>query len=647
MAIRRLEWDKTIKRLAALLSGGAALVSILSFIAGRRSAPAMAASVPTVELDRLELLPRADTAFALGDTLRLTAIAADARGVALLPGRIQWQSDDSAVAVVDSAGRVEARGAGHASIIVLAGARIARAHIWVLPRPTELVIPGDSIVQVAEGESRRLPVEVRDARGNRIAAAGLQWTAADRAVLTTDSTGELRALTPGSTVVSATLGELLVQRRVEVIPVPASLTLGGGAAQRAAAGERLPVALQVQVVSRSGRPVPGVTVRFDATPNGGLVAPDSALADSAGVVRARWTLGSRPGRQQVSVSVPGVDSPLVVTAEADPLPAGTKVAVQADSLSAPVLGTLAEPVVVQLSDTSGVALADVPVAWKALDGGEVVALSARSDSLGMVLGRWTLGPKSGPQRLRIQVGNARRFPPRVVTAVARSAPAARLSLVSGDRQLGTVGKPIPREVVLRVSDSLGNPVGDAPVRFGRGGRAAEDSVVRSGSDGRVRLRWTLAQTAGPDRVTASLVGGRDSVRLAATARPGAVDSIRFVGAPASAVAGRALSRAMAVRVADRYGNPVPGASVKLAATAGRLAVSRAVTDSLGVAAVRWTPGATAGRQTLSATVAGGSLWARHAVTVSAPPPTKRAAAAPPPKPAAEPKPASARSPFGT
>ncbi len=615
--------DTTIKRLAALLSGGAALVSILSFLVGRRSAPELVAGMSVTEVDRLDLLPAADTAFALGDTVRLTALAADARGRAVLPTSIQWQTDDSTVAVVDSAGRVHVRGPGRAAVTVAAGSRMARAVVWVLPRVTDLVPPGDSVVRVAEGASLPFPVEARDARGNRIAAPGLRVTVADEAIAAVDSSGVLRAITPGTTTVSATLSDLLVQRRVEVVTVPASLTLAGGGGQRAAAGASLPGGLAVQVVSRSGRPVPRVPVLFDAGGSGGRAVPDTVLSDSAGVARARWTLGPRPGRQQVLVTVAGIDSPLVVTGEADPLPAGTRLVLQGDSLSGQVLETLAQPVLLQLTDTTGVPLADVPVTWKALDGGEAVAVSARSDSLGVVEARWTLGRKSGRQRLQVQVGNPRSFPPRQFAAVARPGPARRLTLVGGDGQQGTVGKPIPREVVLRVTDSLGNPVGDAPVEIRRLGRETEDSVIRSGKDGRIRLRWTLPRGAGRDGFTAHLADGGDSATVAVTVRPGAVDSLRFLEAPATAVAGRTSARSIRVRAADRFGNPVPGTSVSLAATAGKLSRTRPVTDSNGLASVRWTPGAAAGSQALTATAAGGKVRARHEVKVTAPATARR------------------------
>jgi hypothetical protein len=219
------------------------------------------------------------------------------------------------------------------------------------------------------------------------------------------------------------------------------------------------------------------------------------------------------------------------------------------------------------------------------------------------------------------VGNPKIFPHEILTAEALPAPAARLELVSGNNQKGTAGKALPREVVLRVTDSLGNPVEDAPVRFHRANGPAKDTVIRSGSDGRVEWGWILTRTAGPDGLTAHL-GKGDSLRLAAIARPGPVDTVAFVGAPATAVAGKAPPKPLEVRVADRHGNPVSGTSVRFAATAGKLSVSRAVTDSLGKATVRWTPGSVAGRQTVSATVSGADP-AKHAVQVSAAPPSTR------------------------
>jgi hypothetical protein len=375
---------------------------------------------------------------------------------------------------------------------------------------------------------------------------------------------------------------------------------------------------------------------------------DTSRADSAGVARLKWRLGARPGRQVALVTVPGVDSPLVVSAEAEPVAASTRIVLSPESLDGRVLGPLERPIVVEVRDTSGLPLGDVPVAWKPLDGGEVLALSARTDSLGVAEARWTLGPKAGRQRLQVQVGSARYVPPRVVTAEARPGEPVRLTLQGGDGQRGRVGKTLARDVILKVTDSLGNPVGDAPVKLHRG-RSAGDTVLRSAQDGRVRYRWTLATRAGPDTLQAELEGG-GKVRVAAVAEPGPADSLGFVGGPASAMAGKPLPKALEVRAADRFGNPVPGAAITLSASGGRLSASRVVTDARGLASVRWTPGSGAGRQVVSASLNGSTLKARHPVQVSAAPAvraSKPASRPSTPAPAPAPAPARARSPFGT
>lgn len=63
-------WDSTFSRMAGLLSAGAALVSILSFVATRGDGPepAAAAGLAASEVGRVALAPAADTATSIGDS---------------------------------------------------------------------------------------------------------------------------------------------------------------------------------------------------------------------------------------------------------------------------------------------------------------------------------------------------------------------------------------------------------------------------------------------------------------------------------------------------------------------------------------------------------------------------------------------------
>jgi hypothetical protein len=618
---RKPKLDTTFKGVAALLSAGAALVSILSFVASRKAAsePAPVAGLSAIEVSRIDLSPSADTAYSLGDTLHITTTAADAHGQALRAAAVHWSVDDPAVAQVDSTGQVVATGPGVTTVTVAIGNRAGRARVWVLPRVTALAIEGDSVIRVAEADSLRLRAIASDARGNTIAPPELAWTAADGSIAMIDSSGTLHGMMPGGTAISVSAGGLAAERRIEVFPVPASITLTAGGTQHAAAGQRLPEPVSVQVVSRSGRPVPSVLVRFDASAGGGTLETDTVTTDAKGVAAARWTLGALPGRQRLAVEVAGIDSAMMVSAEADPTPTTTRITLVSDSLAGEVATTLPAPVVLHVSDTNGLALGDVPVTWTALDGGSFSLADARTDSLGDARAHWRLGPRAGRQRAKVQIGNPRTLPPYMLTAKAIPGAATSIRVVNGDTQSGVVGTALVRAVVIRAVDSLGNPVGGVPIHL-RPQTGKTDSMVLTGRDGLASAKWTLGNSAGPARLVARLDTLPDSAVVTATARPGRAQKLYFAMAPASGTAGRALPKMVQVIVRDGYGNPIPKVPVRFSVAAGKAFPAQMTTDASGRASTTWTLGPKRGKQTLTAMVKTPALKVTH--TVEATPPRK-------------------------
>src|SRR5262245_13844312 len=65
---------------------------------------------------RVMVTPLMDTLDAIGDTLHLAATVTDEHGATLAGATLIWGSDDSTIAVVDSAGGVAARGPGSTNI---------------------------------------------------------------------------------------------------------------------------------------------------------------------------------------------------------------------------------------------------------------------------------------------------------------------------------------------------------------------------------------------------------------------------------------------------------------------------------------------------------------------------------------------------
>jgi hypothetical protein len=171
-------------------------------------------------------------------------------------------------------------------------------------------------------------------------------------------------------------------------------------------------------------------------------------------------------------------------------------------------------------------------------------------------------------------------------------------------------------VVIRAGDSLGNPVSGVRVSL-RPRTGKVDSVLHTGSDGLASATWTLGTTAGPMRLVARFESLPDSAVVTATGRPGAPKEIAFASTPATGTAGRALPKLVQVVVRDRYGNPVPNATVRFSVAAGTVLPLQGTTDASGRASTKWTLGPKRGKQSLTATVKATALKATHTVEAGA------------------------------
>jgi len=602
------------KWLTATITTGAALTALL--LNARNLGMSQMLGLAEYSARRVWITPRVDTLAALGDTAALAATVTDKAGVTLTGVLLAWRSSDTAVAAVDSSGSVVARGPGTARITVAVREITADAFITVRQLPTGVEIPGDTVVRLLESDTVPFAAYALDARGHRIREAMPRWRSADSAIVAIDSLGRAVALAPGWTVLTAASGghEARIATRVDV--APAAITLVAGGDQRVPAGRLLPLPVAVRVLSRGGAAVPGVTVAFTPVDGEGRVEPATAIADRDGRARIAWTLGPRPGRQALLASVALLDSTLTIVAEADPLPRNTKIAAVSEALIGRVEEVLGEPVAVRVADSTGTALADVPIAWTALDGGSIAPLDTRSDTLGEARARWTLGPRAGRQRLRVQVGNPRTIPPVTVSARAAAAAAATLAVVSGAAQSGAAGAVLPKAVVIVVRDTHGNGVPAVPLSV----RAAHGSVVDTtpltDSTGRAALRWTLARSAGAQVLAVRAAGVDSAVTITARARPGSAANVAFRDPPARGRAGVAIR--LVTAVTDSYGNPVSNALVVFTARSGALSAARVRTDESGNAATRWTPARSPSEQQVTASLSGTTARSSHTLRIAAP-----------------------------
>lgn len=605
MTTAKPRWTTGAARvMATTLSGGAALVSILSYT-NSAGFPVPGAPSAALRAHSVTLGPTLDTAFAIGDTIQLAAVVTDSSGTAMMGIGPAWTSGDPSVAMVSQAGTVTAQGAGATAIVVRVGQLEARSRIVVLQRPASLEV-GDTLVMVPESERMPLTAHVVDARGHPIVGADVTWTAPDPAIATVEG-ADVVGISPGRTALTAMAGQLQLQLTLEVVPVPSSITILGGEGQRGPAGRALPVPVAAQIVSRTGRPMPGVAATFHSVSPGASVEPGLDTSDARGMVRTEWRMGDLPGRQQLTISVDGVSVAPALGAEADPVPANAKVELVTKAPSGEVGDTLREAVAVRVTDSLGMALGDVPVGWSALDGGTLTALSARTDSLGEARATWKLGSKAGRQRARVQVGNARTMPALTAVATANPGEAASVVLKSGDRQLGAVGTPLKLPIVLRTVDRYGNAVPGEVVRLEPAAGRLADSSVTTDSTGHRKILWTLGRPAGLQRMVVRLAGDTVETEVTALARPGKPAKIAFVSPPETAKPGRPLPKPLVVQVTDAYGNPLGGQTVVFKPSSGSVTPTRGLTDADGRTTVRWTPGPKSKKPELAGTVAGSDV----------------------------------------
>jgi len=553
---------------------------------------------------RVLVAPVADTLRAVGDTLHLAATVTDERGATISGATILWATDDSAVATVDSAGDVVARGAGNATISAAVRDHRASSRIAVWQRVRSVAIAQDTLLKLAEGSSLALVARALDGRGHPVRGRELAWNSADSTVVAVNAGGYARAVGPGRTTLTASVEGYTTSLAAEVMLTPGSVQIVSGDRQRGPAGRSLPLPVQVQVVSHSGKPVPNTEVSFNTDADEGSAEPAKGTTDKSGRVRAQWTLGAHPGRQSMRVIVAGLDSVITVGAEGDPVAKSTHIQLAREIASAPSGAKLAEAVGIRVTDGSGAAAADVPVTWTAQDGGAIEGLALRTDSLGEAWARWTLGPKAGRQHARVQVGNPRTMPAFTVTAVAVADSAAAIALVSGGGQDGHVGAVLERAIVARVTDRGGNPVAGAGITVAAVSGSVPDSAPVSDSTGRVRIHWTLGRTAGAQQLELRL--GATVLKVTARAAPLGAANIALSALPDSAPAGRPLAKSVVALVTDVYGNVVPDALVVFSPASGSVSPARAMTDAKGTTATKWTLGKSAGDQALSVTVRGTS-----------------------------------------
>jgi hypothetical protein len=159
-----------------------------------RAMPAEPAEVRLVR-DSLRLV-------ALDDSTRLDVAVRDAYGNEIVDPPLVFVAHDPAVAVVENDGLVRARGNGTTRVVAMAGRFADTLTVTVRQEVREITLRAapDSLMA---GDTLRLEALLSDANGRPVADRPVDWSAAQPAVAHVDATGLVRAVSSGSTVLTA------------------------------------------------------------------------------------------------------------------------------------------------------------------------------------------------------------------------------------------------------------------------------------------------------------------------------------------------------------------------------------------------------------------------------------------------------------
>lgn len=256
-------------------------------------------------VERVVLAPDSAAFASLGDTLRFRAALTDASGNAVTGQPVAWASLDTAVAGVDAAGLVRARGNGLGRVVASAGGRADTATVRV-----SQVVAGLSVsplgVGIPKGDTLRVRATAVDARGNPAPAAALEWSSSDPGVATVDGNGLIRGVEVGNATVSVRSGTRTASLPVTVttppIPVgsvvvsPASFTLTAGTSRQ----------LSASVLDAGGGVLSGRTVTWASSDNTVATVTSTGIVQAVreGTARISASSGGKTGTATVTVPAP-------------------------------------------------------------------------------------------------------------------------------------------------------------------------------------------------------------------------------------------------------------------------------------------------------------------------------------------------------
>ena len=299
-------WASSDASVAAVDASGlvtAAGNGTATITASAGTASGTAAVTVMQEVSTVTISSAADTLVA-GDTLRVSAGAADANDNAIEGVDFAWASSDTLVAVVDQAGLVVGVGAGQAEVTATAAGVTGRAEFTVVaPAPTTVAVSPDTVALTALGRTVQLSAEVRDQTGRVMEDIQVSWSSVDTTVAAVDAAGVVTAVSRGTAKITATAGEASGEAVVTVMQSAGSVVVLP-AVDTVALGDTL--RLVTQAFDENGHVIEDTDFGWSSSDRSVATVDGSGLvmgvAEGAATITA--TAGDARGTAEITVESP-------------------------------------------------------------------------------------------------------------------------------------------------------------------------------------------------------------------------------------------------------------------------------------------------------------------------------------------------------
>ncbi len=327
-------------------------------------------------------------------------------------------------------------------------------------------------------------------------------------------------------------------------------------------------------------PVSNVKVRFTVISGGGKFAGATtaeATTNSNGLASITPTLGTVMGdtNNVFHAIYEGANgSPVVFKASADAGSAYRMIEVSGNSQIGKVNRSLSRPFTVRVVDAYSNPVSGQQVDFVvAAGGGTLAGLTTRrvaSDTAGYAFATLRLGVTVGVNTVTV-AGSGLQGSPLTFTAEGQAGTPVKFFTVSGNRQRGVLGQPLPYPFVVALTDSFANPIANHPVQFtvskGAGSFSGQGLVsVPTNALGQAAATLTMGATGYTNEVTVttqynSMPVGSPQIFTASTAAT-TPDSLVYVsGNYQIGRIGAPLPQPLKVMVVDANGIPVPNHTV--------------------------------------------------------------------------------------